>query len=150
MEKMVPSAKNKVIFVCGKTRSGKSFVSQKLAQAMNYKFVEVSSIVKSILETDKRSEIVNKPELDIAIANHLKALAEQDNLLISGVRQLTILKQFPDAQIIWLHTPDRIRREWFDRDLEIRKDDLELSQIDEMDKELQLSSILEYIFNKDK
>lgn len=147
---MVPSAKNKVIFVCGKTRSGKSFVSQKLAQAMNYKFVEVSSIVKSILETDKRSEIVNKPELDIAIANHLKALAEQDNLLISGVRQLTILKQFPDAQIIWLHTPDRIRREWFDRDLEIRKDDLELSQIDEMDKELQLSSILEYIFNKDK
>lgn len=147
---MVLSAKNKVIFVCGKTRSGKSFVSQKLAQAMNYKFVEVSSIVKSILETDKRSEIVNKPELDIAIANHLKALAEQDNLLISGVRQLTILKQFPDAQIIWLHTPDRIRREWFDRDLEIRKDDLELSQIDEMDKELQLSSILEYIFNKDK
>jgi len=147
---MVPSVKNKIIFVCGKTRSGKSFVSQKLAQAMNYKFVEVSSIVKSILETDKRSEIVNKPELDIAITNHLKALAEQDNLLISGVRQLTILKQFPDAQIIWLHTPDHIRQEWFDRDLEIRKDDLELSRIDEMDKKLQLSSILEYIFDKDK
>lgn len=147
---MVPSVKNKIIFVCGKTRSGKSFISQKLAQAMDYKFVEVSSIVKSILETDKRSEIVNKPELDIAITNHLKTLAEQDNLLISGVRQSTIIKQFPDAQIIWLHTPDRIRQEWFDRDLEIRKDDLELSQIDEMDKKLQLSSILEYIFDKDK
>ena len=78
---MVPSVKNKIIFVCGKTRSGKSFISQKLAQAMNYQFVEVSSIVKSILETDKRSEIVNKPELDIAITNHLKTLAEQDNLL---------------------------------------------------------------------
>ena len=147
---MVPSVKNKIIFVCGKTRSGKSFISQKLAQAMDYKFVEVSSIVKSILETDKRSEIVNKPELDIAITNHLKILVEQDNLLISGVRQSTIIKQFPDAQIIWLHTPDHIRREWFDRDLEIRKDDLELSQIDEMDKKLQLSSILEYIFDKDK
>lgn len=147
---MVPSVKNKVIFVCGKTRSGKSFVSQKLAQAMNYKFVEVSSIVKSILETNKRSEMVNKPELDVAIVDHLKTLVKRDNLLISGVRQSTIIKQFPDAQIVWLHTPDHIRQEWFDRDLEIRKDDLELSQIDEMDKKLQLSSILEYIFDKDK
>ena len=61
----------------------KKFYFTKIAQAMDYKFVEVSSIVKSILETDKRSEMVNKPELDIAITNHLKTLAEQDNLLIS-------------------------------------------------------------------
>lgn len=150
MEKMVPSVKNKILFVCGKTRSGKSFLSRKLAESMNYTFVETSLIVKTILAADKRSEIVERPELDLQIVGHLKFLLTENNLLVSGVRQLSIIEQFPDAQIIWLHTPDHIRQGWFEKDLKNRNDDLTLPQIDETDKKLHLSSILNYIFNKDK
>lgn len=150
MERTVLSVKNKIIFVCGKTRSGKSFISQKLANAMGYMFVETSSIVKSILEANKRSEIVNKPELDNQIVESIRLLADQSDILVSGVRQLTIIEQFPDAQIIWLHTPEHLRQEWFEKDLKTRRDDLTLPQIDETDKKLHLSSIIEYIFTKDK
>ena len=117
---------------------------------MNYTFVETSLIVKTILATDKRSKIVERPELDLQIVNHLKFLLIENNLLVSGVRQLSIIEHFPNAQIIWLHTPEHLRQEWFVKDLALRQDDLALSQIDETDKKLHLSSILEYIFNKDK
>lgn len=150
MEKTAQSVKNKIIFVCGKTRSGKTYLSKKLATTLNYDFVEVSSIVKEILSANKRSELVNKPELDFQIIQQIKLLSEQSNILVSGVRQLSIIESFPEAQVLWLHTPQKVREQWFTNDLETRSDDLSLSQIDETDKKLHLSSILEYIFNKDK
>lgn len=144
------SVKNKIIFVCGKTRSGKSFLAKKLASTLDYTFVETSSIVKEILSANKRSELVNKPELDQQIVQQLQVLSNQSNVLVSGVRQLSIIESFPEAQILWLHTPQKVREQWFANDLETREDDLNLPQIDETDKKLHLSLILEYIFNKDK
>ena len=146
---MVQSVKNKITFVCGKTRSGKSFLTEKLAQVMGYTFIEISSIVKQLLGSSLRSDIVEKPEIDSQIIELLQARLAKDNLLVSGVRQLSIIKRFPDAQVIWLHTPDHVRQLWFEQDLLCRGDDMKLSQIDESDKKLGLPLIANYILSED-
>lgn len=99
-----------MIFVCGYIGSGKTTYSKKLAKDKQYELVEVSNIVKEILGEQKRQHLQGHPELDKEIIKRLEQC--DDNVVISGARQVSILKAFPNAKLIWLEVPnsERYRR----------------------------------------
>lgn len=84
------------MFVAGPIASGKSTKAHKLALAKNAYFVEISDIVKEILNAKERTQLQDHPELDKAIIEKIKLLSEQhsNKMVVSGVRQASILKAF--------------------------------------------------------
>lgn len=96
-----------MIFICGKLGSGKSTYGQEVARTEGYDFVEVSSIVKSILGQTERSKLQGHPELDKEIISAISAYGK--NTVVSGVRQITILQAFPESDLVWLEVSERER-----------------------------------------
>ena len=112
--------KPSIIFVCGELCSGKSTVAKSLfieATRVPNKhtlFIEVSDVVSNILQSKVRSEISNRPELDQEIIANIKSkmVGGLDQIIVSGVRQVSILKAFSEASYIWASSPyeERYRR----------------------------------------
>lgn len=97
-----------MIFVCGKLGSGKSTYANQVAKTLGYKMVEVSDIVKSILKQTERSKLQNHPELDSIIVRELYEAGH--DTVVSGVRQVSILKAFPSVeQLIWIEVSEEER-----------------------------------------
>lgn len=99
-----------MIFYCGKICSGKSTTAKAVSQYLNLPYVEVSSIVRDILNVQNRMDLLGHPELDKLIIDKLRSL--DPRTIVSGVRQLSILKAFPDSEFIWIEVcyKDRLRR----------------------------------------
>lgn len=129
-------------FVCGYAGSGKSTYGRMLAASLNAEFVEASDIVRAILKSDKRSDLTLKAELDQAIINSLREITSPT--VVSGVRQVSILKSFPGSQVIWVSLPFLKRQERLSRRKD-EKDDISLAETDRRDDQLGLGDVLDYI-----
>ena len=127
------------VFVCGYAGSGKSAYARALAKEFNANFIEVSDIVKKVLNSNRRSEIGHRPELDKTIIEELRNVEKP--AVISGVRQLSIIDAFPDNPVVFVHVPYKVRQ----RRAELRndsKDDVDIREADQMDNRLGLAEIL--------
>lgn len=89
------------LFICGEIACGKSTFGQKIAKKNKYEFIEVSDIVKRITKEVVREKIANLPDLDEAIIKELKAFLKKhnDRVVVSGVRQVTILQAFEKSKL---------------------------------------------------
>tara|TARA_R110002074_G_scaffold43759_1_gene113849 strand:- start:116 stop:583 length:468 start_codon:yes stop_codon:yes gene_type:complete len=149
-----------IIFVAGTICSGKSWFASKLADDLDYDFVEVSRIVGGILSSNMRNDLQNHPELDVQIVAALKDIRKstrKDGLVISGPRQVELLRAFPEAETIWMDTPIEVcLHRFYERDAEKDGTPTLESFNDFMDKdeELGLKEVEKYItlnnFKKNK
>jgi hypothetical protein len=140
----------KLTLLFGRICSGKS------SMYPDAKRVVVSNIVKGILQTTDRNKLQDSLHLDQEIAQsicmNLHFYAEQyPHVVVDGIRQSSIvdfvLKEFPDAELIWLEVPVRERK----RRYEARKDvkDVELFEVAD-NKPIELECQKIYSIFKDK
>ena len=149
-----------IIFVAGTICSGKSWFASKLADDLNYDFVEVSRIVGGILSSNMRNDLQGHPELHYQIIEDLKDIrksTKKDGLVISGPRQVELLQAFPEAETIWMDTPIEVfLHRVYERDADKDgKPTLEaFNHLVDKDEELGLKEVEKYItlnnFKKNK
>lgn len=99
-----------MIFICGSICSGKTLYGKALAQGLSSSFIDVSSIVRRVLNTQTREKLQDSASLDGVIIQELKKY-QNTNAIIAGVRQLSILKAFDDVDstFIWLEASEDLR-----------------------------------------
>ena len=137
-----------MIFICGEICSGKTHYGKILAKGLSVEFIDVSSIVKDILQTSLRINLQGNPQLDESIITRLKQYTNDS--VISGVRQQSILEAFPDSTFTWLEVSQDIR---FKRCME-RQDKKDIitweafQQAEQKDNELGLQEVKNYILNR--
>jgi len=151
----------RIVFLCGALCSGKSYYKKALLeQEQNNGYLalgmEASDIVKNILKKESRADLQGHPELDVEIVkaiDGMRDMSKDDSILIivSGVRQKTILQAFPKSECIWVDASESIRYERFknskkDEDVSL----LGFTQANERDNELGLTELKQYIFNRNK
>ena len=105
-----------IVFVAGTICSGKTFEAAQLADELNFDLIEISSIVRQILETNKRDKLQGHPELSTQIIERIKDIRRETKkrgIIVSGPRQVEIVKAFPEAELIWMNTPMKVCFERF-------------------------------------
>lgn len=139
-----------MIFICGEICSGKTHYGNILAKGLNVKFVDVSSIVKEILQTELRINLQGNPQLDKTIIKKLQKYS--NDCVVSGVRQQSILEAFPNSVFIWLDASQTIR---FKRCIE-RQDKKDIVSweaflnAEQKDNELGLQQVKQFILDRNK
>lgn len=137
---------NKIKFICGQISSGKSTIASQEAAKEGATYVDISHIVKQLLNETAREKLQGHPELDEQIVDKLKLLQFQNNLIVCGARQISIINAFPDAEIAWVHAP---RQQRLERYLN-RKDEKDIltedafTKAEERDNELGLLEIYKF------
>ena len=105
-----------IVFVAGTICSGKTYEAAKLADELNFDLIEISSIVRQILETNKRDKLQGHPELSTQIIDRIleiRRTTRKQGVVVSGPRQVEIVKAFPEAELIWMNTPIKVCFERF-------------------------------------
>jgi len=150
-----------IMFLCGKICSGKTYFAKH--HAPNHTYLSVSSIVKGIISSNKRSELQQTSDLDEQISNETirfitQALITSDRVLIDGIRQLSIivsvLKYFKTSiaigdikfKLVWLTVPQNILEERYNKQTD-KKNDISFKQAIEKDYKLGLKKIENVILN---
>lgn len=138
-----------IIVLVGLMGSGKSTIGVKLAEDLNYHFLEVSDIVKSILNEKNRSSMVReslhrKDEDPMWLAEPLKVkLQEHNNWVVSGVREIALMDAIRDlgqqVQVIELKCTDRARLRRCKDKYKTLED---LRKADSVDKNLGIDEVL--------
>jgi adenylate kinase family enzyme len=142
MEKMEQSFMHELVFVTGRTSSGKSTFAKALAAGSNTQFLEVSSIVKGIMGTVARSAISCNKDLDTLIVAEIKKQLDKGPLIVSGARQWSVIEPFASfAKIIWLEVPFATRQAYFTKRGDAA-DDITLEMVDKRDEELGLLEVI--------
>jgi len=140
-----------IVFIAGPICSGKTYESDILADAMNFDHVEISTIVRQLLDTNKRNELQGHPELSTQIIDRIaeiKRTTRRQGVVVSGPRQVEILKAFPEAELIWMNTPlDTCFERFYDRkdekDEEWHRDTFE--EYVKKDNDLGLQEVKQYM-----
>tara|TARA_R110002153_G_C12924155_1_gene455114 strand:+ start:26 stop:508 length:483 start_codon:yes stop_codon:yes gene_type:complete len=140
-----------LIFVAGTICSGKSFEAAIIADSLDYDFVEISSIVREILDTNKRDNLQGHPELSTQIIDRIieiRRTTRKMGVVVSGPRQVEILQAFPLAETIWMNTPmsicfDRFCKRKDTKDKEFTRDVFEDYLL--KDDELGLQEVKQFI-----
>lgn len=110
MERMAQES-NYNVFVSGRICSGKTTFGRAYAEQFGYEMVDVSSIVREIVQSKDRT---HNPDLDKEIIKRLKEILEENNgTIVVGVRQPQILKAVMDDEdtCIWLDIPTETLKE---------------------------------------
>jgi cytidylate kinase len=144
-----------IVFVSSKICGGKSTFGKKLAEKSNYKFVEVSDIVKDIMKAENRADIkstkiaiqITKTISDYIKEDHLSGLSS--GMVISGIREIEICLRINDIFYqqhrictIWIDVADSLRRERFNSRQRVT-DSLSFEYSDNIDTELGLEKVRE-------
>jgi hypothetical protein len=152
---------SRMSFVCSYLCSGKSTLARGIVDTMiknniyergRVAHVEVSDIVKSILKKNKRSDLQGHPELQDQIKHTLTTIASRyDHIVVSGVRQIGILRQFSNASMIWLDVPEQLRQKRFKLSTkDPNKSEDAFFSANARDFDLGLTDVKEYIFFRQK
>lgn len=150
------NADNKdIIFVAGPICSGKSTYGKQLAKDRGYEYIEISTIVRSIVKGQTRTDIQGKPEIVDEIVERLSALLDDPLLVgavVGGPRQVEILQAFPQSTLVWVSTSleERFRR--FVNRKDAKDGDTTREAFDQFmknDNELGLTEVKKYIFDED-
>lgn len=102
-----------IYFICGYICSGKTTLCLDIAKDTGAKFIDVSDIVREILNAISRDQLQGHPELDQQIVDKIMLHSKHyDNLVIAGARQLSIIKMVEQSvddntkvHVRWLPTP---------------------------------------------
>ena len=145
-----------IIFVAGTICSGKTYEAAKLADELDFDLIEISSIVRQILETNKRDKLQGHPELSTQIIDRIseiKRTTKKQGVVVSGPRQVEIVKAFPEAELIWMNTPMELCFERFQsrgdtKDGKLTED--AFSDYLPKDDELGLQEVKSYMENKNE
>lgn len=129
--------------------SGKSTIGTRLAEDLNYHFLEVSDLVKSILNEKNRSSMVReslhrKDQDPMWLSEPLRIkLQEHTNWVVSGVREIALLDAVRDlgqkVQVIELKCSDRVRLKRCKDKYKTLED---LKKADEVDRNLGIDDVL--------
>ena len=110
-----PYSTSMMSFVCGQLCSGKTLYAKALAEMTDGEYIEVGDIVREIKQSEDRKELQDSRQLDKIIMKRLlskciEVLPKQ--LIVSGVRQKSIIQAFPSCTKVWVECPknERLRR----------------------------------------
>ena len=142
MEQCMSGIDSDYLFVCGYTGSGKSFYARSIAEWNGANFIEISDLVKEITQKSLRSEIGYKPELDFEIIKRLKLM--ETPLVVSGVRQQSILDEFKGNPVIWVDASQEMRGDRI-KSRSREKDDISIEACDDFDNKLGVGTILNHL-----
>lgn len=129
-------------FVCGYAGSGKTTYAKSLSEFLGAGFVEVSDIVKKLSNLNTRSELTQTQDLDSRIIEELRKVPTP--VVICGARQLSIVKAFPNSQVMWFALPFEQRHLRLTSRAS-NKDNIDLHEADELDNKLGLAELAEHI-----
>ena len=143
-----------IIFVAGSICSGKTYEARLLAEDLEYDLVEISNIVRGILDTNKRDKLQGHPEISTQIINQLAEIrrtTKKKGVVISGPRQVEIVSAFPEAELIWMNTSLELCFERFcsrgdSKDVEFDRNTFEEYLL--KDDELGLQEVKQYMEKK--
>ena len=107
-----PYSTQMMSFVCGQLCSGKTLYAKALAETTGGEFIEVGDIVREIKQSADRKELQDTSHLDKIIMKRLlskciEVLPKQ--LVVSGVRQKSIIQAFPSCTKVWVECPKNER-----------------------------------------
>lgn len=138
-----------IILVSGNIASGKGYYAR--AKFPGYAHIEVSSIVKSLINSSERSELGKTGGLDQRILHILiEQINTYDKVVVDGIRQISILKGLQDhfgneiKKIIWLDVPEQVRRERFGQ-RKSTKDNMDFDTSMQSDRGLGIDDVENYI-----
>lgn len=150
-----------VMFLTGKICSGKTYFAKHYAP--NHTYLSVSSIVKGLISSNKRSELQQTSKFDKQIADEVirfisQSFLSSDKVLIDGVRQLSILvsvlRYFKPSiitndvqfRLVWLTVPNTILKKRYNKQTD-KKNDLSFEEAIKRDNELGLFEFDQIITN---
>ena len=139
-----------ITFVCGQLCSGKTHYSKALAALVDGAFIEVGDIVREIKQTSDRKQLQDTKELWITITEELikkMPLSDEKQYVISGVRQKEILKQFPEATILWIECPKKERKKRY-KQRSREGDVVSFKEAEQGDIELGILEVNKYILKQ--
>ena len=143
-----------VTFVCGQLCSGKSHYAKGLAKACLYgTIIEVGDIVRGIKNSTSREVLQDSKDLVDKIITKLtytiNSLTFQlaEDIIVTGVRQKKILEAFPEANMIWISTPEHIRKTRYENRAR-GGDDQTFEQADKGDINLGILEVKKYILER--
>jgi predicted kinase len=143
-----------IILVSGNLCSGKGHFCQ--SQYPEYTPISVSDIVKSLAQTDTRSELTKTKSLDALIADKLiDEISKHSKVIVDGIRQVSIIKtlqQHFGSQIkdmIWLDVPTDTLRQRFEQ-RKRSQDDLSFDAALAADNELGVGEVEHYLKSSGK
>lgn len=148
---MAPVLHNDIIFVVGRTASGKSTIAKQLLRLADqeYVYIETSDVIKQVTGDWKRSNIAFHPELDVAVVEEIRKLWKHHNVVVGGTRQWSIIKPFePWATIIWVSAPP-LKRSMLFQQRNDASDDVTLYEVDQRDSELGIEGIAAELFSRE-
>lgn len=114
---------NKLTFICSYLCGGKSTLAKLLFDKLpkeTSNIVEVGHFVRHLLKKDKREDLLGHPELSKEIIRMIIEMNDNyEHVIVSGVRQVSILQAFPQAELIWLdNSPNILYQRWLEREEE--------------------------------
>lgn len=81
------------IVVIGKIGCGKTVISKELVKRLDYKFIEVSDVVKELTGRNRDTIRLNQLTGEMVAIKLISGIDEKYNYIVSGVRQLEILEE---------------------------------------------------------
>lgn len=148
-EIMTQKLQREIILVCGNLCSGKGHYCQ--AYFPNFHKIEVSKIVKSLISSEKRSDLAQTKHLDIPIINIInRQITYYEKVVVDGIRQKSIIDGIKHEwgsfikDIIWLDVPQDTLKSRFDK-RNAGKDDMSFDKALQSDKALGVDEVEDYI-----
>ena len=137
------ASKTNCIVVVGRIGSGKTVISKELAKRLNYKFIEVSDIVKEMTGRGRDTIRLNKLTGQEVAEKLITKINDNYDYVISGVRQPEILEELKKYYNVVLVKLDlwediRIKRVNIREECSLEK----LRESDALDSELGLDKIM--------
>lgn len=140
-----------IVLVCGNLCSGKGHYCA--TYFPKYHKIEVSSVVKSLIKSEKRSDLSTTKHLDQQIVGIINRQIEHyEKVVVDGIRQMSILKGIQQEwgsfikDIIWLDVPQEILKSRFEK-RNAGKDDMSFDKALQSDKALGVGEVEDYIRN---
>lgn len=137
-----------ITFVCGQLCAGKTYYSKALAALVDGTFIDVGDIVRKLKQTDNRKELQKTKDLLEQIVEELirkMPLSDVKSYVVAGVRQKEILKYFPEATLLWIECPKKVRKQRYEQRSR-EGDTLSFKEAEQGDIDLGILEVKKYIF----
>lgn len=139
-----------ISFVCGQLCSGKTLYSKALAETCNGVYIEIGDVVRQLKMSLNRNILQDSERLKDVIIAHLSVrinFHEGRDIVISGARQVDILKAFPKATLLWINCPPEVRKTRY-AERSRTGDSQAFEEAEQGDIKLGILEVKQYIFNK--
>ena len=136
-----------ITFVCGELCSGKTVYSQAFANLTQSYYIEVGNIVRDIKQSEDRKVLQDSKKLSSVIIEKLQEIMWKQlpkDIVVSGVRQKSILKAFPHSTLVWIDCPKEERKQRYEKRAR-NGDSVSFKEAEQGDIELGIRKVKKYI-----